>query len=122
MLFRSLAAFVPIVGAVVSGALAVFIALVYTDPFTALIMLIIVLGVHILEGNFLHPFITGNAVKVHPLAVVFVVAAGTFVAHIPGALFAVPLVAVANVMILYLVRGTWRGGTRPGSKDVIASG
>jgi predicted PurR-regulated permease PerM len=117
-----LAAFVPIVGAVVSGALAVFIALVYTDPFTALIMLIIVLGVHILEGNFLHPFITGNAVKIHPLAIVFVVAAGTFVAHIPGALFAVPLLAVANVMILYLVRGTWRGGTRPGSKDVIASG
>jgi putative heme transporter len=117
-----LAAFVPIVGAVVSGALAVFVALVYDDPFTALIMLIIVLGVHILEGNFLHPFITGNAVKVHPLAVVFVVAAGSFVAHIPGALFAVPLVAVANVMILYLVRGTWRGGTRSGSKDVIASG
>ena len=117
-----LAAFVPIVGAVVSGALAVFVALVYEDPFTALIMLIIVLGVHILEGNFLHPFITGTAVKVHPLAIVFVVAAGTFVAHIPGALFAVPLLAVANVMILYLVRGTWRGGTRPGSKDVIASG
>jgi predicted PurR-regulated permease PerM len=117
-----LAAFVPIVGAVVSGALAVFVALVYDDPLTALIMLIIVLGVHILEGNFLHPFITGNAVKVHPLAVVFVVAAGTFVGHIPGALFAVPLVAVVNVMVLYLTRGTWRGGTRPGSKDVIASG
>ena len=56
-----LAAFVPIVGAVVSGALAVLVALVYDGPCTALIMLIIVLGVHILEGNFLHPFITGSA-------------------------------------------------------------
>jgi predicted PurR-regulated permease PerM len=116
-----LASFVPIVGAIVSGALAVVIALVYDSPFTALIMLIIVLGTHILEGNFLHPFITGSAVKVHPLAVVFTVAAGSFVAGIPGALFAVPLVAVANVMILYLVRGTWRGGALPGSKDVVAS-
>ena len=109
-----LASFVPIVGAVVSGALAVVIALVYDSPFTALIMLIIVLGTHILEGNFLHPFVTGSAVKVHPLAIVFAVAAGSFVAGIPGALFAVPLVAVANVMVLYLVRGTWRGGTRHG--------
>jgi putative heme transporter len=116
-----LASFVPIVGAVVSGALAVVIALVYDSPFTALIMLIIVLGTHILEGNFLHPFITGGAVKVHPLAVVFAVAAGSFVAGIPGALFAVPLVAVANVMILYLVRGSWRGGVSPGSKDVVSS-
>jgi predicted PurR-regulated permease PerM len=116
-----LASFVPIVGAVVSGALAVVIALVYDSPFTALIMLIIVLGTHILEGNFLHPFITGSAVKVHPLAVVFAVAAGSFVAGIPGALFAVPLVAVANVMILYLVRGTWRTVARADSKDVVSS-
>ena len=119
-----LASFVPIVGAIVSGALAVVIALVYDSPFTALIMLIIVLGTHILEGNFLHPFVTGSAVKVHPLAIVFAVAAGSFVAGIPGALFAVPLVAVANVMVLYLVRGTWRGGTLPVSaptKDVVSS-
>jgi predicted PurR-regulated permease PerM len=121
-----LASFVPIVGAVVSGALAVIVALVYDSPFTALIMLIIVLGTHILEGNFLHPFVTGSAVKVHPLAIVFSVAAGSFVAGIPGALFAVPLVAVANVMVLYLVRGSWRGGlgagsVKPGTKDVVSS-
>jgi predicted PurR-regulated permease PerM len=113
-----LASFVPIVGAVVSGALAVVVALVYDSPFTALIMLIIVLGTHILEGTFLHPFITGNAVKVHPLAVVFAVAAGTFVAGIPGALFAVPLVATVNVMIQYLARGDWRGtGLRPPGRE-----
>jgi predicted PurR-regulated permease PerM len=116
-----LASFVPIVGAVVSGALAVVIALVYDSPFTALIMLIIVLGTHILEGNFLHPFITGSAVKVHPLAVVFAVAAGSFVAGIPGALFAVPLVAVVNIMVLYFARGGWHTTVRPESKDVVSS-
>ena len=116
-----LASFVPIVGAVVSGALAVVIALVYDSPLTAVIMLIIVLGTHILEGNFLHPFVTGSAVKVHPLAIVFAVAAGSFVAGIPGALFAVPVVAVTNVMILFLVRGTWRPRVAPGTKDVVSS-
>jgi putative heme transporter len=114
-----LASFVPIVGAVVSGALAVVIALVYDSPFTALIMLIIVLGTHILEGNFLHPFITGSAVKVHPLAVVFAVAAGSFVAGIPGALFAVPLVAVVNVMVQYVAGGDWRrDGLRPPGREL----
>jgi predicted PurR-regulated permease PerM len=116
-----LASFVPVVGAVVSGALAVFIALVYEGPFVALIMLIVVLAVHIIEGNFLHPFITGSAVKVHPLAIVFAVAAGGYIAGIPGALFAVPTVAVANVVILYLVRGTWRGVAPSESKDVVSS-
>ncbi|HEY2644044.1 MAG TPA: AI-2E family transporter [Galbitalea sp.] len=118
-----LGSFVPVVGAVVTGALAVFIALVYEGPWQALIMLGIVLLVHVIEGNFLHPFVTGNAVKVHPLAIVFAVAAGSFVAGIPGALFAVPLVAVVNVMVLYIARGGWRTVPGPGipSRDVVKS-
>jgi predicted PurR-regulated permease PerM len=114
-----LASFVPVVGAVVSGAAAVFIALVYEGPVVALIMLAIVLVVHIIEGNFLHPFVTGSAVKVHPLGVVFAVAAGAFIAGIPGALFAVPLVAVINVMTLYVARGEWRTPSLLPTKDVV---
>jgi predicted PurR-regulated permease PerM len=74
--------------------------------------------VHLLEGNFLHPFITGSAVKVHPLAVVFAVAAGSFIAGIPGALFAVPLVAVANVMTKYVAGRKWLVDATPDIKDV----
>jgi putative heme transporter len=114
-----LGSFVPVVGAVVTGALAVFIALVYEGPWQALIMLGGVLLVHLIEGNVLHPFVTGSAVKVHPLAVVFAVAAGSFVAGIPGALFAVPLVAVANVMVLYIARAEWRVNSSLPSKDVV---
>jgi predicted PurR-regulated permease PerM len=110
--------FIPVVGAVVTGAVSVFIALVYAGPLQALIMLGVVLVVHLLEGNFLHPFITGSAVKVHPLAVVFAVAAGSFVAGIPGALFAVPLVAVVNVMVKYVAGRQWRIDATPDVKDV----
>jgi hypothetical protein len=44
----------------------------------------------------------GHAVSLHPVAVVLVVAVGSLVAGIIGALFAVPLAAVLNTVILYL--------------------
>ncbi len=103
-----LGSFIPIVGAVLTGALAVFIALIYKDLFIAVIMLLIVLAVQQLESHVLQPLIMGNAVKVHPVAVVLAVASGSFVAGIPGALFAVPLVATVNAMVLYVARGAWR--------------
>ncbi|HEU0256388.1 MAG TPA: AI-2E family transporter [Microbacteriaceae bacterium] len=105
-----LGSFVPVVGAVVTGAIAVFIALVYNGWVVALLMLAVVLLVQEVESHVLQPLIMGTAVKVHPLAVVLAVAAGTLLAGIPGALFAVPMAAVANVMIRYVASGTWRGG------------
>jgi predicted PurR-regulated permease PerM len=113
-------AFIPVVGAVVTGALAVFVALVYEGPLQAIIMLAVLLIVHLGESHGLQPFLMGNAVKVHPLAVVLAVATGSAVAGISGALFAVPLVAVANVMIKYLAAGDWRRTTRPDTRDVVA--
>lgn len=100
--------FIPVVGAVLTGTLAVFVALVYLGPLPAVIMLGIVLLVQQLEGHVLQPFVMGVAVKVHPLAVVFAVAAGGFLAGIAGALFAVPVVATLNVVVNYIARGEWR--------------
>ncbi len=94
-----LGSFIPVVGAVLTGALAVFIALVTLGPIKALIMLAIVFAVQQLEGHVLQPLIMGNAVKIHPLGVVLAVAAGSIVAGIPGALFAVPLAAFINVFV-----------------------
>ncbi|MET0933025.1 MAG: AI-2E family transporter [Mycetocola sp.] len=117
-----LGSFVPIVGAVVTGSVAVFIALVYNGWFIALLMLGVVLLVQQIEGHVLQPLLMGAAVKVHPLAVVLVVAAGTLLAGIPGALFAVPVAAVINVMFRYISSGAWRTPGPPSSQligDVI---
>ena len=103
-----LGSFIPVVGALFSGVLAIFIALVYLNPVAALLMLAVVIAVQQIEGHVLQPFIMGTAVKVHPLAVVFAVAAGGFLAGIPGALFAVPVVATLNVMVKYVASGHWR--------------
>lgn len=115
-----LGSFVPIVGAVVTGAIAVLLALVYNGPWIALAMLAVVLGVQQLEGHILQPILMGSAVKVHPLAVVLVVAGGSMVGGIPGALFAVPLAAFVNVAAVTVSTGSWRTGVRPDA-DLIWS-
>ena len=114
-----LGSFIPVVGAVLTGTIAVFVALVYLGPFPALLMVGIVLLVQQVEGHILQPLVMGSAVKVHPLAVVFAVAAGSFLAGIPGALFAVPVIAVANVMVKYIAAGQWRTDPNPRPKDVL---
>ena len=115
-----LGSFIPVVGAVVSGVLAVFIALIFLGPVPALIMLGVVLLVQQVEGHILQPLVMGSAVKVHPVAIVFAVAAGAGIAGIPGALFAVPLVAVVNVMVKYIASGEWRKPGRPEVEDVVS--
>lgn len=115
-----LGSFIPVVGAVVSGVLAVFVALVFLGPIPALFMLGVVLLVQQVEGHVLQPLVLGSAVKVHPLAVVFAVAAGAGIAGIAGALFAVPLVAVVNVMVNYIASGKWRTQRRPELEDVVS--
>jgi putative heme transporter len=97
-----LGAFVPIIGATLSGLVAVLVALVAKGPVTALLMLAAVILVQQLEGHVLQPVLLGRAVKVHPLAVVFSIAAGVLLAGIIGALVAVPVVAVANTIASYL--------------------
>ncbi|QCQ16476.1 MULTISPECIES: AI-2E family transporter [Microbacterium] len=116
-----LGAFIPFVGAVLTGALAVFLALVYNGPWIALWMLVVVLGVQQIEGHILQPILMGTAVKVHPLAVVLVVAGGAMIAGIPGALFAVPLAAFVNVFVLYLSRRAWETGRPPEPDELIWS-
>lgn len=102
-----LGSFIPIVGALVTGAVAVLLALVANGWVNALIMLGIVLLVQQLESHILQPLVMGKAVSLHPVAVILAVAAGSYLAGIPGALFSVPILAVANSSIRYIAGRTW---------------
>jgi predicted PurR-regulated permease PerM len=95
-------AFIPLVGAFVSGFVAVAVALVALGWVQALIMLAGIIFVMQLEGHVLQPFLLGRAVKLHPLAVLLAIAVGIIVGGIVGALFAVPLLAFTNSFIQYL--------------------
>lgn len=100
-----LSSFVPMVGAAVSGSVAVLVALVDQGPIVALIMLGGVVAVQQVEAHVLQPFLMGRFVSVHPLAVILAIAVGVIVAGIPGALVAVPLAAMANAVAAHLAQG-----------------
>jgi predicted PurR-regulated permease PerM len=100
--FIFLFSFIPIVGAVVSGALAVIVAFVANGVVSALLVLAVVLAVQQLEGHVLQPLILGRLVRVHPLGVVLAVTGGSLIAGIPGAVTAVPLVAVLKSLVVSL--------------------
>jgi predicted PurR-regulated permease PerM len=111
-----LSAFVPIIGSVVAGTVAVLIALVAKGFIAALIVLGIVIAVMQLEGHVLQPLLLGRAVRLHPLAVVLAITVGLVAAGIAGALLAVPLLAVLNAGIKSLL---YEGETAPEQVDVL---
>lgn len=114
-----LGSFIPVVGAIATGALAVLVALLTMGLWPAVAMLGVVLLVQQLEGHVLQPLIMGTAVRIHPLAVVLAVAGGSVIAGIPGALFAVPVVAFLNVAVKTIASGSWREHPKPTIEDVI---
>ena len=113
-----LGAFVPMVGATISGSVAVLVALVAQGPFVALLMLGGVIAVQQLEAHVLQPFLMGRMVSVHPLGVILAVACGVLLAGIPGALVAVPLAASVNAVVVYLASAPPEDEERDGTADV----
>jgi predicted PurR-regulated permease PerM len=97
-----LGAFIPVIGATLTGAVAVLVALVTNGPVSALLVLAVVIAVQQLEGHVLQPLIMGRAVSLHPLAVILAIATGIVVTGIVGGLVAVPILAVANTVVRYL--------------------
>ncbi|MCV7151250.1 AI-2E family transporter [Mycolicibacterium pyrenivorans] len=96
-------AFVPLVGAVVTGFVAVIVALIAKGWIYALITLGLIIAVQQLEGHVLQPLVMGRAVSIHPLAIVLAIAGGAVLAGIVGALLAVPALAFLNSAIRVLM-------------------
>jgi predicted PurR-regulated permease PerM len=95
------AAFFPIVGAVVAGTAAVLVALVANGLATALILLAVIVAVQQLEGNVFYPVVVGPKLALHPVAILLALAAGGVVGGLAGAFLAVPLTAVAGRILDY---------------------
>jgi predicted PurR-regulated permease PerM len=94
--------FIPIVGAVVVGAIAVLVALVSNGVTGALIILAVILAVQQLEGNVLSPWLQAKSMQLHAVVVLLSVTLGSTLFGIVGAFLAVPVVAVAAVVLRYL--------------------
>ncbi|GIH12376.1 AI-2E family transporter [Rugosimonospora africana] len=114
-----LGAFIPIVGATLTGTIAVLVALVTRNPVTALLVVAVVILVQQFEGHVLQPLIMGRAVAVHPLAVIVAIATGVVLAGIIGALVAVPILAVLNTGIRHLAARQRHQPEPPPPKEVV---
>ncbi|HEU4547165.1 MAG TPA: AI-2E family transporter [Microlunatus sp.] len=100
------AGFIPIVGAVVAGSLAVLVALVSNGPTTALLVIALVILVQQIESNILQPLLQGRSLHLHAAVVLLAVAAGGTLFGIAGAFLAVPVAAIVATVLRYLTEQT----------------
>ncbi|MFF1872060.1 AI-2E family transporter [Kitasatospora herbaricolor] len=112
-------AYIPFVGAFLSGTVAVLVALGASGVSTALWTLGVVVAVQAIEGNILQPFIESRTVSLHPATVMIAVAAGAGIAGVLGALLGVPIAAagVGVVEELWSRSDAARAGTAPEDGD-----
>jgi predicted PurR-regulated permease PerM len=108
-----IAAFIPLIGILVAGTLAVLVTLATQGWIAAVVLVAIFILENQLEGHLLQPLVVGRMVRLHPLAVILVLAVGGVVAGIPGAIVAVPTTAALVRAVPYL------RGSRPavGSRE-----
>ena len=108
------ASFIPIIGAVTAGALAVVIALVSNGLTNALLALALIVIVQQVEGNLLQPLLQSKAMGLHAAVVLLSVTIGSTLSGIIGAFLAVPVAATITVMLRYYAEMT---GLRSGEID-----
>jgi predicted PurR-regulated permease PerM len=89
-----LAAYVPIIGILIVGALAILVTLATKGWVAAVILLGVFILENQIEDHLLQPLVMGRIIRLHPLAIILVLAVGGVVAGIPGAIIAVPVAAV----------------------------
>jgi predicted PurR-regulated permease PerM len=89
-----LAAFVPLVGLLVAGTLAILVTLATRGWVDAVILLGVLIIEDQLEAHLFQPQVVGRVIRLHPLAVILSLAVGGVLAGIPGAVVAIPVVAV----------------------------
>jgi putative heme transporter len=98
-----LGAFIPLIGALISGLVAVVVALLAKGIVYALLTLGLLVVINQIESHLLQPLVMGRAVSIHPLGVVLAISTGGVLAGIVGALLAVPTVAFLNNAIQVLL-------------------
>jgi predicted PurR-regulated permease PerM len=115
---------IPIFGSILSTIPIVLAALVSTDAgvdaFKAIAMLAWIIGIHLLEANMLNPKIIGTAAKIHPVLVIFALVVGEHSYGLTGALLAVPVASIVQVLFLFFRRKAWQKDTPPGPATAVS--
>ncbi|EUJ58947.1 hypothetical protein MCOL2_06817 [Listeria fleischmannii FSL S10-1203] len=94
---------IPYLGPVIGAAPAVIVAL-FTSPFQALLVIIVVVIVQQIDGNVLQPLIMGRSLKIHPLTIIVILLVAGNLAGLLGMVLGVPLYAVVKTVIVNIVK------------------
>lgn len=115
-----LGSFLPIVGSIIFGALAVAITLVTRGALLGGILAGILIADNQVEAHYLQPVLVGRYVRLHPMVVAVSIAGGGVLEGIPGAVIAVPFVAVVYAVLRYLSTGEDQTADAPPDQDPAA--
>jgi predicted PurR-regulated permease PerM len=126
-LIMFLAAFIPLAGVLIAGTLAILIVLAAKGLIAAVIVLGVLVLMNQLDGHLLQPQVVGKMVRLHPLAVILVLAVAGLVAGIAGAVVAVPITAAITSAVRALhhddrARPSGGGSYLPGERPPVPPG
>jgi predicted PurR-regulated permease PerM len=113
-----IAAFIPLVGMLIAGAVAVLIVVATKGLIAAVIVLAVMIVMNQLEEHLLQPQVVGKLLRLHPLAVIMALASGAELAGIVGAVVAVPLTASVTAG----ARALRQDRVRAAARAALASG
>ena len=117
---------IPIFGSILSTIPIVLAALVSSDTGVdvprAIFITLWIIGIHFLEANFLNPKIIGTSAKIHPVLVIFALVLGEHSYGLVGALLAVPVASIVQVLFLYFRSKAWRGEPSGPTGPLAAAG
>lgn len=94
-LFNIIPYFGPIIGVIPAVLIASSLSWQHV-----MIVIIAALGIQVLEGSFLSPYIMGKSVRIHPIVIIFVLIIGAEIGHVIGMIVAVPIVTIVREIIL----------------------
>lgn len=92
---------IPFIGPWIGTFPAVVVGL-FSSPWQALLVIIVVIVIQQIDSNFISPFVMGRKLSIHPLTIIFILLAAGQIAGIIGLLLAVPFYAVAKVIISHM--------------------
>jgi predicted PurR-regulated permease PerM len=119
----ALMSLIPIFGSILSTIPIVMAALVSgeegIDAVRGIAMVGWIIGIHFIEANFLNPKIIGSAAKIHPVLVIFSLVVGERSFGLIGALFAVPILSIIQVLFMFFYKKSWKQD-RPPTQPVPA--
>jgi len=94
---------IPYIGSIISGAIAVIVALIYHDVYRAMLSAALIIALNIIQGNIIAPLVLANKLRMHPIFVITSLLVCNYIWGIMGMFVAVPLLGLARLFMREII-------------------